>query len=99
MDMFVYGCNRVLRYLNLTNQTIVLYYTKGILENLNMNQKEFREICVLSGTDYNMNANTDKNSSSTIYDTIKLFRKYQEQTQKTKMYPFMTGYKTQKRMT
>lgn len=88
MDMFVYGCNRVLRYLNLTNQTIVLYYTKGILENLNMSQKEFREICVLSGTDYNMNANTDKNSSSTIYDTIKLFRKYQEQTQKNENVSF-----------
>ena len=88
MDMFDYGCNRVLRYLNLTNQTIVLYYTKGILENLNMSQKEFREICVLSGTDYNMNANTDKNSSSTIYDTIKLFRKYQEQTQKNENVSF-----------
>ena len=84
MDMFVYGCNRVLRYFNLANQSVVLYYTKGILETLNMSQKEFREICVLSGTDYNINANTCKNTdtnSLTIYDTIKLFRKYQEQTQ------------------
>jgi flap endonuclease-1 len=83
MDLFVYGCNRVLRYFSLTNQSIVLYYTKGILETLNMSQKEFREICVLSGTDYNINANTSKNNNgtnvSTIYDTIKLFRKYQEQ--------------------
>ena len=84
MDLFVYGCSRVLRYLNLVNTSVVLYYTKGILENLNMSQKEFREICVLSGTDYNINANTSKNetNSPTIYDTIKLFRKYQEQTQK-----------------
>jgi flap endonuclease-1 len=80
MDLFVYGCNRVLRYFSLTNQTIVLYYTKGILENLNMNQKEFREICVLSGTDYNINANANTmQHCNTIYDTIKLFRKYQEQ--------------------
>ena len=79
MDLFVYGCNRVLRYFSLTNQSIVLYYTKGILENLNMTQKEFREICVLSGTDYNINANTNNGNGSTIYDTIKLFRKYQEQ--------------------
>ena len=83
MDMFVYGCNRVLRNLNLTDQTIVLYYTKGILDKLNMTQKEFREICVLSGTDYNINANTSKNSieknGSTIYDIIKLFRKYKDQ--------------------
>jgi flap endonuclease-1 len=83
MDLFVYGCNRVLRYLSLANQSFVLYYTKGILESLNMTQKEFREICVLSGTDYNVNANTDSktknNDMITLPNTIKLFRKYQEQ--------------------
>jgi flap endonuclease-1 len=73
MDMFVYGCSRVLRYLSLTNQSIVLYHTKGILANLNMTQKEFREICVLSGTDYNINAN-----SFILPNTIALFRKYKE---------------------
>ena len=81
MDMFVYGCNRVLRYFSLVNQSVVLYYTKGMLKNLNMTQKEFREICVLSGTDYNINANTNTNTNKnvfTIYDIIKLFRKYQE---------------------
>jgi flap endonuclease-1 len=84
MDLFVYGCNRVLRYLSLNNQSFVLYHTKGILSSLNMTQKEFREICVLSGTDYNINANTDsktKNCNSnmiTLPNTIKLFRKYQE---------------------
>jgi flap endonuclease-1 len=76
MDLFVYGCNRVLRYLSLTNQSVVLYYTKGILEQLNMTQNEFREICVLSGTDYNMNVNI---KSISLYETIKLFRKYKEE--------------------
>ena len=76
MDLFVYGCNRVLRYLSLTNQSVVLYYTKGILEQLNMTQNEFREICVLSGTDYNMNVNA---KSISLYETIKLFRKYKEE--------------------
>jgi flap endonuclease-1 len=83
MDLFVYGCNRVLRYLSLVNQSFVLYHTKGILESLNMTQKEFREICILSGTDYNINANTDSktknNDMITLPNTIKLFRKYQEQ--------------------
>jgi flap endonuclease-1 len=80
MDLFVYGCNRVLRYLSLNNQSFVLYHTKGILSSLNMTQKEFREICVLSGTDYNINANTDSktNINTTLPNTIKLFRKYQE---------------------
>ena len=38
MDLFVYGCNRVLRYLSLNNQSFVLYHTKGILSSLNMTQ-------------------------------------------------------------
>jgi len=83
MDLFVYGCNRVLRYFSLFNQTVVLYYTKGILEQLNMTQKEFREICVLSGTDYNINANTNKENNKyndlSLPNTMKLFRKYKEQ--------------------
>ena len=82
MDLFVYGCNRVLRYFSLANQSIVLYHTKGILASLNMTQKEFREICVLSGTDYNINANNNLKTNEnviTLQNTIKLFRKYQEE--------------------
>jgi len=80
MDMFVYGCSRVLRYFSLMNHTAVLYYMKGILEELEMTQTNFKEICVLSGTDYNINA--DGNSSSGIntcknlYYTIKMFKKF-----------------------
>jgi 5'-3' exonuclease len=75
MDLFVYGCSRVLRYFSLLNHNVVLYYTKGILEELKMDQNEFREICVLSGTDYNINANGD-NKSISIYQAIKYFHKY-----------------------
>jgi 5'-3' exonuclease len=81
MDLFVYGCNRVLRYISLTNHTVVLYYMKGILNQLNMTQKEFREICVLSGTDYNINTNISvKNNkfSVNLYNTVKYFRKFKE---------------------
>ena len=52
MDMFVYGCDRVIRYLSLLNKTAVLYDTNGILNNLGITQKELRQICVISGTDY-----------------------------------------------
>ena len=44
MDMFVYGCPRVIRYLSLLNHTAVIYDMKGILENLGVTQKELREI-------------------------------------------------------
>jgi len=98
MDLFVYGCNRVLRYFSLVNQSFVLYHTKGILASLNMTQKEFREICVLSGTDYNINANTNLKTNSniiTLPNTIKLFRKYQEDQINNKnnvtFYDWLTG--------
>jgi flap endonuclease-1 len=75
MDMFVYGVNRVIRYLSLLNHTAVLYDMEGILKKLGITQKELREICVLSGTDYNMKKENDKNTP-TLYKTLKYFKRY-----------------------
>ena len=66
MDMFVYGCTRVIRYLSLFNRTAVLYDMKGILENLCITQKELREICVLSGTDYNIQTCNNKSKNTPV---------------------------------
>lgn len=74
MDMFVYGCPRVLRYFSLLNHTTVLYDTTGILERLGISQRELREICVLSGTDYNVNP--DDEHALVLSKTLKLFKKY-----------------------
>ena len=73
MDLFVYGCNRVLRYLSLTSHSAIIYYTKGILRELNMTQKEFKDVCILSGTDYNMKTN---NLSNNIISIMQLFTEY-----------------------
>jgi 5'-3' exonuclease len=73
MDLFVYGCTRVLRYFSLINHGVVLYYMKGILEELDISQNDFREICILSGTDYNINSN---NNDINLTNTIKWFNKY-----------------------
>jgi 5'-3' exonuclease len=75
MDLFVYGCTRVLRYFSLMSHTVVLYYMKGILDELKMTQKEFKEICVLSGTDYNINADCN-NHKVNLSLTLKHFRKF-----------------------
>ena len=72
MDMFVYGCSRVIRYFSLLNHTVVLYDMEGILEQLGITQKELREICVLSGTDYNINVDT----APILLSTLKMFKKY-----------------------
>lgn len=72
MDLFVYGCPRVLRYFSLIKHNAIIYHTHQIFEELGIEEKEFRQICVLSGTDYNIHSskNTD------LYNTLKLFKKY-----------------------
>jgi flap endonuclease-1 len=83
MDMFVYGCTRVIRYLSLFNHTAILYNTKEILEKLSLTQKEFREICVLSGTDYNIqNCNNNLKIIPNLYETFKMFNKYKKEKEK-----------------
>lgn len=83
MDLFVYGCTRVLRYFSLLSHTVVLYHTKGIYSELNMTQKEFKEICILSGTDYNINANGN-NDMVSLRITIKHFNKFKESNENEK---------------
>jgi ribonuclease BN (tRNA processing enzyme) len=55
----------------------VLYDTKGIMTDLGITQIDFREICVLSGTDYNIHIDIDeKINDNTLNKTLSLFRKY-----------------------
>ena len=54
MDMFVYGCPRVLRYMSVMQEKMVLYDFHKILHILNMDEETFRAISILSGTDYNI---------------------------------------------
>ena len=83
MDMFVYGVSRVIRYFSLLNHTIVLYNTSSILQELNMTQKEFSEVCILSGTDYNLSSIHSRQSvvgyGSLLHDSVWLFNQYRQQ--------------------
>jgi hypothetical protein len=63
MDLFVYGCKRVLRYFSLLKHNVIYYNTKSILLQLGITLKEFREICILSGTDYH---GTDHLNATTL---------------------------------
>jgi flap endonuclease-1 len=88
MDMFVYGCPRVIRYLSLLNHTAVLYEMKGILNELGITQKELREICIISGTDYN-NLNDNCKNSPTLYTTLKHFKKFHKEKNSTSFYDWL----------
>ena len=77
-DMFVYGCPRVLRHLNLLDQTIVMYDMSKILDLLGVTMNEFRQICVVSGTDYTCcnNSNNNRNNCLSCIITPKPFNLY-----------------------
>lgn len=79
-DMFVYGCPRVLRYFSLVKSTLFVYRLDSILDKFKITLKEFREICVLSGTDYNYNESENVN----IYNSFEYFEKYRKYTKKKK---------------
>ena len=75
-DMFVYGCPRVLKYLSLLNHSVVLYDMKSILNELEINQNVFREICILSGSDYDLQINKNNLKIDNLLDGLGLFRLY-----------------------
>ncbi len=72
MDMFLYGCNRVIRQVSLLNQTCYLYKLDVILKELEMPMNIFRQIMVISGTDYNIGDKTN------LDETIKWYYEYQK---------------------
>lgn len=77
MDMFVYGVPRVIRYFSLLNHTIVLYNTSSILQELSMTQKEFSEVCIFSGTDYNLSSRqVVAGYDSPLNNSVRLFKQY-----------------------
>ena len=72
MDMFLYGCPRVIRHLSLLNHEGVYYDLDLILSDLEMTQNVFNDIAILSGTDYNL---SDQKS---LGATVRLYMDYQK---------------------
>ena len=70
MDMFLYGCPRVIRHMSLLHHTGVVYETELILMDLGMSMETFRDIMVLSGTDYNIRENTS------LVETLRWYEEY-----------------------
>ena len=71
---------------------MVLYDTKDILNSLGITQKELREICVISGTDYNYNENKNDDNSkkgSSLYKTLAYFKKYHKENSEMEFYKWL----------
>jgi 5'-3' exonuclease len=92
MDLFVYGCPRVLRYFSLIGHTAVLYNLDGILKELLMTQQEFKEICILSGTDYSLqlqDSQTDDIKKINLYEIMKLFQQFKKENDNQTFYDWI----------
>jgi 5'-3' exonuclease len=72
MDMFVYGCSRIIRQVSLLNHTCTLYDMGSILRDLKIDIRTFREIAVLSGSDYNTIEKIH------LYKAFKLYGEYKK---------------------
>jgi hypothetical protein len=78
-DMFVYGCPRVLRHINLFDETMTMYNMTQILALLGMTMTEFRQICVVSGTDYTCTARNNVTTFHLHFKlTLQLFKQYKK---------------------
>ena len=86
MDMFLYGCPRVVRHLSLLNHDGVMYDTAQILCDLDMDQSVFNDIAILSGTDYNIVG------YKSLSDTVRLYMRFREWTYAQKNTPTKTFY-------
>ncbi len=91
MDMFAYGCNKVLRHLSLLKHKVLLYDFKIILDSLNINKENFTWLCCLSGSDY---FNEDNNL--TIFDYYKYYVRYKTRYKNNKNVPYIEYLKEKK---
>lgn len=87
MDMFVYGCQRVLRYFSIIYNNCVMYSIDEILKGLDISIENFKQLCVYSGTDYLKN-------SSTFYENIEMYQKNKDIIKQTSYFDFIETLQT-----
>lgn len=96
MDMLVHGCPRVLRQISLLNHTCMFYDLAAILKSLDMTMDMFRQIMVVSGTDYSQDKTTSIMQTMQWYNEFKKMIKQQpdvvDMTRETPFYDWLLKY-------
>lgn len=85
MDMFVYGCPVVWRNLSIKNNKITVYDLNILCEDLSLTKYELREICIVSGTDYNYT--TDRKTD--LFKTLEYYNKYKKSGSRKQFYEWL----------
>ena len=75
MDMLVYGCARVIRHISLSQETVIFNDMSKIVKELHVSILEFRQIVILSGTDY---CDVTINKPMHLEHAYRLFHEYTE---------------------
>lgn len=86
MDMFAYGCPRVLRYINVMRGTAVLYDMEGIINTLKVPKRDFLRICILAGTDYNSNIDQYVD----LHKAIKFYSRFRKDAKSTDFFKWLS---------
>ena len=71
-DLFVHGCDRVVRNVDFEKGKMTMYDFETILRYLDMSRTDFKQMCVASGTDYY------KPTGKTLYNYASLYLIYRE---------------------
>lgn len=69
-DLFVHGCDRVVRNIDFEKEKMTMYDLGTILRYLDMPLTDFKHLCVASGTDYY------KPEGKTLYNYASLYHSY-----------------------
>lgn len=75
-DLFVHGCDRVIRNIDFEKGLMTMYDFETILRYLDMSRTDFKQLCVASGTDYY------KPTDKTLYNYASLYLTYREKATK-----------------
>ena len=59
-DMFIYGCPVILKHISMVYETVKEYTYDVIIDTLGISCENFRRLCIISGTDYNIDSKYGK---------------------------------------
>ena len=89
-DMFVYGCENIIRDFDMDTETVSIYTLNDILEKMNISHEDFKRLCILAGTDYE----THTSNNIPFYTIVNLFNRFRKKTKYDNLtfYNWLTYY-------